>query len=500
MSLSLHCYTCSIKFLSDAAVVSHCEAKSHTRAFECKMCNGFIYATAEDVQAHSGQRHQQVTPSEINCDICHKKFASLAGLDQHVKVVHFLNCIVCLKGFDDFTALNSHILAAHNFSCSGRDLTIDSENLLLGSTRSHEHHPVTENVSQSEVNDVYIFDSIQLPVEIWGEEYTHRQKNSYSGGNQYSAMQKNVLNGTGFKSVAEKLNHNTCGSASRLRALLNRQNISIQYCQYGSCKEAFDNVQSLSMHMAEVHAINCYHCALTFSDIQELTSHVESNHRIHCTWCSAVLATEMDQLDHNSAEHGYQCPLCSAAFSSAKALVLHHDNDHLRRGAFCQVQSNAHQTEKQSGLVLKCDMCTDSFQDTCSLLDHSRSAHPLHLECPRCPQLFNNEESILHHYHAVHTHVCRVCNERFEDQNSLQVHELGSHFQAAPITPQASPTKSNDSGFYSGGRPQTPIRRPVRRLLPVRWVCEFCEDVFASKEELDTHMLQSPLHGEVEKA
>ncbi|XP_030756317.1 zinc finger protein 236-like [Sitophilus oryzae] len=111
----------------------------------------------------------QAKSSKIECDLCHKLYASKDVLRKHKKNVHGQNkkfpCIKCDKGYDDSEELNKHIIKVHTghrpYSCQYCPNSFGESNSL----KTHIKRIHQKSLLTQETNSALIGLQFDLPLE-----------------------------------------------------------------------------------------------------------------------------------------------------------------------------------------------------------------------------------------------------------------------------------------------------------------------------------------------
>ena len=230
------------------------------------------------------------------------------------------------------------------------------------------------------------------------------------------------------------------------------------------CRKGFVHKLVWSFHQSRCKRNNphvyfeCVQCDQVFTEEKVLMFH-QSQHNFSrtfsCTTCDKVFLSQLDLDQHTcSADDDrkmYKCGICRMLFPSLRALGKHVERHRKHRNK---------RKKKTEGnrFTVKCTTCGKCFVSKASLDFHIRSYNDTKsatgLKCAQCHMMFGKQSDYFRHMriHQIYC-FCPVCNQGFNNEDSLSVHRL---------------THSEESD---------------------RLTCRHCKKRFIAEEYLNKHML-----------
>ena len=225
-------------------------------------------------------------------------------------------------------------------------------------------------------------------------------------------------------------------------------------CKY--CFKVFESTADLQKHVADHHI--CKYCGETFVKVSRLTHHISIRHHqtmvlnYQCKYCEAAFETKTDLLVHMAARHIlHTCLQCGEKFGDLHALDIHIASRHtsVHRCGFCKkmfAKANNLQTHVKANHT--CMLCGKTF-DVDTLRNHVTTAHKFRCLAQDCKRTFVMVSDLYQHVNADHSdNTCEHCDVTFVDLRCLNIHIATKHMHK----------------------------------------CGFCMNVFASANDLQTHV------------
>lgn len=200
-----------------------------------------------------------------------------------------------------------------------------------------------------------------------------------------------------------------------------RHNSSTNECRI--CKETFETVNDLKLHLNVHKTYICEKCGATFIRKSDLNDHFtvhSTERRFECKFCNKRFkgrnTLRMHKLTHfNTRNH--TCDVCGQRFKDKGTLKTHIKLKHTSERNF------------------KCSKCSLSFKLKPWLQKHYIRRHTERskdFECDLCGIAYFNKSSLLRHVAEKHsgvitTHACNVCNKLFSSKGAVNKHLKNVH-------------------------------------------------------------------------
>ena len=172
--------------------------------------------------------------------------------------------------------------------------------------------------------------------------------------------------------------------------------------------------------------------------------------------CNYKSSTETDATNHVKEKHAHRCKKCLKEFKNKHELCKHVSSTHGPKKSASDLPA-----------AKTCNKCQKEFSSEKDLKSHMDTEHRtsnLQLECPICNYSCLSETDIAKHIDEKHAFKCKECNKEFLSCDDLVSHDYEEH------------------------RAET-----MESSMPSTTTCTYCEHIFPSKNELDTHILS--VHG-----
>ena len=215
-------------------------------------------------------------------------------------------------------------------------------------------------------------------------------------------------------------------------------------------------VDDLKEHQITVH-IYCEDCNLYFQDNNEIVEHLRAEHnlQLNCPYCEYVGLNTKSLRIHMRAKHKsrylynqtgqrrivplpkdkyFQCEKCNYTSPDSKyVLKMHYLSVHQQ----CQECNDiVFETKEETldhmechGFKVRCDQCSFTSLHPNNVASHVKTAHLKNtFTCFKCnnSREFKTFWKLRKHYYDQHLY-CEVCDEEFNDKNSLVSHKESVH-------------------------------------------------------------------------
>ena len=267
------------------------------------------------------------------------------------------------------------------------------------------------------------------------------------------------------------------------------------------CEKDFDSSEELVLHWQDEHKGDTFMVACRFNSCTFQTDSHDSlkdhimQHLIRvgkvvkCPSCAKLLKhdyikTHLKECteDNIKGNHGrpgrrsgtftrdHFCHLCEKKFKTEKFLIKHLESEHSSE------QFNTY----------KCEYCDSSFMSVSKLNAHKRSIHARanSYTCDICKKVFSSRGALNSHkvVHENGAHSCEHCNKTFKTKSSLSAHVRGVHPKDFDYFCDRCDYKTN----RTEGLKIHIMNKHEPNLKP--FMCELCEDKFATKQLLEKHV------------
>ncbi|KAL1497264.1 hypothetical protein ABEB36_008258 [Hypothenemus hampei] len=253
------------------------------------------------------------------------------------------------------------------------------------------------------------------------------------------------------------------------------------------CKERFDHVLKLRLHIPK-HAHNntytCPHCKKVFSKYSFVRKHIRfhSERKHHCSHCTKSFSTS-DNLKKHMLKHSdhreFLCADCGKQFKRKDKLVDHIKKLHLQisNGRVAKSRTRSVTTKEPMDFhrfIYKCHTCLVGFKRRGMLVNHLAKRHP-DVRPDSVPEL---NLPILQ---TTRDYYCQYCVKVYKSSSKRKLHILKNHPGAALPKDNgqkidAQPTNASTTFSITGNVTTRPKN------------CKWCHRQYARKSKLLQHI------------
>ncbi|KAI5638938.1 male sterility protein domain-containing protein [Phthorimaea operculella] len=337
----------------------------------------FIHENSDDRDDFSFDEFdtEEVKPV-LKCELCYRKFSSLAKLETHLKrnsCETIFTCNFCSRTFKRHHKYVKH-LVTHGQEISEAEINQNEPNTSLDCTTCSKRFRSANSLA------------------------AHMRKHTKKG----RVLACSICNKV-FKKISHVKRHELCHDENRP-------------FQCTVCAKRFNTESMLSEHMDKHNKVKghtCPICNKSFAHLSTLSSHVKLHTR----------------------EKPYLCPTCGKRFDSTTNL-----NQHVRRHMGLKMfactmcpkkfvtkgELQSHEVTHKRELVWRCEQCPAAFYHKKSLQQHRRRhAGVKPHRCDTCPMRFLTKDHLKRHY-RIHTgekpYKCQHCERAFTQSGDLLKH------------------------------------------------------------------------------
>ena len=339
----------------------------------CSQCNN-VYNSPTYLAMHVKAKHE-IKP-DMKCNSCEFKTSSTQALKTHKKTNHdelSFRCDLCT-----FQTGRHDELKRHNFSnhlCVICGFKTESRQDLI----KHQQNSHKLKCNECEF-EVATREKLKKHVEI------------RHSGNRFdcNVCEFSSSNATGL------LLHQTRKHADPVREpiLLPSPSEVKHVCNH--CKNVYNSMTYLNMHIQAVHAkarYNCRFCDLYTPSLQLLNEHKKNEHaddlKINCDMCEFKTTNRGDLERHRRAQH--LCGKCEFITEKLEDLIEHKRNSHKIKCNLCNYEAKEvrsmkwHVGNKHEGKVYQCNKSDHAGSSWHLLKIHQRNKHEgVRFKCPKC--------------------------------------------------------------------------------------------------------------------
>ncbi|KAH9639124.1 hypothetical protein HF086_018192 [Spodoptera exigua] len=337
---------------------------------------------------------------DLECNKCHKVFASKFTLRNHRKIhSRMYPCNYCTKSYSTSQELQSHITKAHfsfmceccSFTCENfDDLTAHQE---IHKQDSHSQINTSKNSSESDFAETGgLFEEIS-DFSVTEDMVKREQDERFQTADSVIAK---VMSNKIFRS------NSTSGNSKN-----KKQRKYNKTCEV--CLKKFDRIGDLKRHLIE-HVIRSTLAKNPVNKFGVLN--------IRCEICQEKVFSKIDRYKAHLREHAkltlYKCTFCDKSFSDS---------------------SNFSKHKKIHGTTyFQCDLCQRKFNSKKMITQHMEYHNKTNpIQCQYCDKVFHFESMLNKHIRCSHTKMsttkfrCRFCRNYFKSLKEKWDHEWTVH-------------------------------------------------------------------------
>ncbi|TDL15757.1 hypothetical protein BD410DRAFT_756099, partial [Rickenella mellea] len=463
-----YCVHCSYQYFpTDEAYQRHVkQSKDHPG---CPVCHEKF-----DDKPRYEQHVRRSHPQCEHCDQCNLYFTCRITLDEHYRDSGRHNkCDLCKFGFRTVEEYDNHCAELHKYeeSCHLCRIDLKDDAALQEHYLHSPNHPVCTICNLGFINDD-----------------AHTLHNSDTHSTLYCEPC-----GCTFENEVFAEEH-----------LLNSPVHDAYQCTHCETAEIFTS-EGYQLHIESFHSdVFCDTCRRTFRDTEEIENHYLTS-PIHIAYrCTHCNTTELFQTDEEFETHmatfhsGIVCNPCNRTFRNTKEVEKHCLNSPLHVAYRCTLCDSTELFQTDDDLEnhiaavhskTVCKPCKRTFRSTKELEQHLLNS-PVHIayRCTLCKstEIFQTDKDLETHIATVHSKtICKQCKRTFRSTKELEQHYLNSPVH---IAYRCSLCKSTEL-FQSDEDLEKHIA-----TVHSKTVCKPCNRTFRNKDEIEHHLLNSPVH------
>nr|CAI5866383.1 unnamed protein product [Callosobruchus analis] len=270
------------------------------------------------------------------------------------------------------------------------------------------------------------------------------------------------------------------------------------------CKESFDHVLKLKMHVpkhCQNNSFTCPHCMKVFKKYSIIRKHIRAFHcdRTHdCPHCTKNFPT-IDKLRMHLLRHSdhreFLCADCGKQFKRKDKLKEHCKRTHNEErenaappdSTVPETQSGAKKSKRFSAkldltdfhrFIYKCHACLVGFKRRGMLVNHLAKRHP-DIRPDSVPEL---NLPILQ---TTRDYYCQYCDKVYKSNSKRKAHILKNHPGAA--LPMSNRKQGQTPQEVSSSLPNPTFSQTVGSITTRPQNCKWCHKQYASKAKLLQH-------------
>lgn len=393
---------------------------------------------------------QQLTQSEVFCEICFLSFNDQHTLDKHYEE-HLQKCFLCSSMFTSIEILNEHIKEVHENKDEVDDVTDNKTYTKRATQELITDADVTYN-RESDLDDIRNNtaeeDDLKNDVKPTTKKKNVMPKVCKECGKTYKSnykLKEHMRKHTG--ETPYKCNSCEKGFRSKIGLSQHQAKHTGQFefaCP--TCGKGFQNKSYLMVHQrvhSDIKPYPCTTCGTNFKSKQSLLDHTNRHLGLKphiCDICGRGFITKGLCKTHQKVHTGldnrkYSCKICSKRFVSKSYLQTHlkiHTGEKpficevCGKGFLVRVDLRIHSTMHTGEKSYVCEICGKAFARRDALRCHRRShTGERPYSCDLCGQTFTQFTPMAIHK-RLHTgerpYSCEVCKKTFVSRSTMRTH------------------------------------------------------------------------------
>lgn len=517
------------------------DTQNRENALVCPYCLQDNFETLELLEIHMQCVHSVKATEVYTCNYCNAPYPNLYALHDHMKVVHQnLSCLdikypcsLCSRHFTSIDALAEHKKHTHSQASSSNHSLYCAECALLfqNPMEFQEHLQCSHNCLPENPLP-------KAPKAIKSKKTSSDSKKDikrlhlqgiFSNSKESSPVPLERI-------IEEKMTCDQCNAtfhdvkSFQAHLKIHLDSVLTQY-MCPQCQKQFTTEDQLESHLS-LHYLclsteyGCTSCIKTFSKPDELQKHlmdIHAHHLYRCSLCKEIFDSKVNIQVHFAIKHSneckiYKCTKCNSVFISEVDWQLHVRSAHLQmpkphKCLFCkegfstEVELQCHLT--MHGKPFKCPMCSEAFHVEYLLDKHLQNEHDpeknshhigststdIKVEKDVVGPVVSSACTAMEVSNSIPTsgtgiwkstdplHTCNICDMKFSNLSSLQLHKKQDHrVSVALTTNHTPPVLSNVESIVSTTKPV------ATNSDKVTLSCTYCSQSFKSRTELERHM------------
>ena len=418
-----------------------------TTTHHCKICNKHVQG--QDLKSHLLTVHIQ--PQHFQCQLCDKVFTNVLKNKQHLQELHgndrLYKCELCSQCFYSGQSLLTHYQTIH-FKDDSKQITnsLNPENQAL----KEEKKPVKKIIAHSKSSKEFQCDSCDKSFDKkvdWRKHLTivHKKKKT-----------KNLDKSHKEPKSGDKLKIDFRSDSKQIPNSLNPENQAL--------KEEKKPVDKIIVKSKKSKEFQCDSCNNTFDKKVDWKKHLTEVHK------------KTRSLDETQKEPKSENKLNSlknvqpVKISILKKEAKNDEQNGITKNTPVTSEDDKFNTKTASTSIIKCDLCTRTFNDQENLKKHKMKMH------------------------FEYVFKCGICkeNKSFSQKTKFMEHLAVAHKKnvkgKASAPKKVEPIKINQDALQND-LDSAQTSNQIHPPSTTNHKCESCEESFVSQKELAVHVI-----------